>query len=310
MQRLNVRDVALGKWPGILVALGMADADLTGKHGPCPFCGGKDRFRFDDKDGRGTWFCSQCGAGDGISLVMKFKDCDFKTAAQEVEQVAGIARPGRVAPVQDESKKIDRLRQVWAESSPLQHGDEAMRYLAGRGLTIDTPPSCLRLHPGLDYWHDKKLVGRYPTLVARVVAADGSGATLHRTYLQDGKKAPVPEARKLMSGKPIAGGAIRLASPGEWLGIAEGIETALAATELFKVPVWSCINAAGIESFEPPAGVETLTIFADNDANYAGHKAAYTAAHKLAIRGFDAEVSLPPIYGDWLDFLNQERGGK
>ena len=37
--------------------------------GTCPMCGGKDRFRFDDKGGRGTWICSQCGAGDEIELV-------------------------------------------------------------------------------------------------------------------------------------------------------------------------------------------------------------------------------------------------
>ncbi|NYY79755.1 hypothetical protein DMH17_06695 [Raoultella planticola] len=34
-------------------------------------CGGADRFRFDDKEGRGTWFCNQCGAGDGLKLVEK-----------------------------------------------------------------------------------------------------------------------------------------------------------------------------------------------------------------------------------------------
>jgi hypothetical protein len=37
------------------------------RHQACPVCGGSDRFRFDDKEGRGTWFCNQCGAGDGLA---------------------------------------------------------------------------------------------------------------------------------------------------------------------------------------------------------------------------------------------------
>ena len=52
-------------------SLGVPAKALTNRHGPCPVCGGKDRFRFDDKGGRGTWICSTCGAGDGIELVKR-----------------------------------------------------------------------------------------------------------------------------------------------------------------------------------------------------------------------------------------------
>ena len=61
---------ATGQWPVILPALGIA-LQPNGKPQPCPTCGGKDRFRFDNQDGRGTWFCNQCGAGDGLNLVEK-----------------------------------------------------------------------------------------------------------------------------------------------------------------------------------------------------------------------------------------------
>lgn len=50
---------AAGQWANILTRFGADAAALDGKHHPCPACGGKDRFRFDDKDGRGTHFCSQ-----------------------------------------------------------------------------------------------------------------------------------------------------------------------------------------------------------------------------------------------------------
>ncbi|EMK7756456.1 primase-helicase zinc-binding domain-containing protein, partial [Yersinia enterocolitica] len=45
---------ARGKWDFILDALAISHSK---QHSPCPACGGKDRFRFDDRQGAGTWFC-------------------------------------------------------------------------------------------------------------------------------------------------------------------------------------------------------------------------------------------------------------
>ena len=76
--RLDVataRARARGSWDQILPVLGIQVPPHPMKHGPCPCCGGKDRFRFDDKDGTGSWYCNQCNphAGDGFALVMKVK---------------------------------------------------------------------------------------------------------------------------------------------------------------------------------------------------------------------------------------------
>jgi len=305
MQRLNVREVAAGKWPGILAGMGLSDRALSGKHGPCPICGGTDRFRFDDKEGRGTWFCSHCGAGDGVNLAMRVTGLDFRTAALEIERAAGVIQSLVRQPEQDEAAKVRNLSQTWAEGSRLTRGDEAMTYLARRGLGIETAPDCLRLHAALPYFDNRVLVGKFPAMLARVVAPDGRGANIHRTYLQSGHKAPVSAPKKLMAGKPVAGAAVRLFPVAERLGIAEGIETALAAAQLFGVPVWSCISATGIQSFEPPEGVRELVIFGDNDSHFVGQSAAYAAANRLERRGFAVTVTIPPTPGDWLDQLNE-----
>ncbi len=302
-----IREVAQGRWRGILSSFGLTDKQLSGKHTACPVCGGKDRFRFDDKEGRGTFFCSHCGAGDGVQLVMSLKGIDFMTAAHEIEAIAGVVQPAPVAKLPDDNQKLDALRRVWGESKPLAIGDEAMRYLAGRGLNLSTPPDNLRLHPALPYHDGEKFVGKFQAMVALVLAPDGTGATLHRTYLKDGRKAPVECPKKLMPGRSVTGAAIRLSSAGEGVGIAEGIETALAASIRFGIPVWSCVTAHGLETFEPPAGVTRITIFADNDASFTGQKAAYTAAFRLVQQGFDVVVQVPAAVGDWLDVLEGAR---
>ena len=62
---------ARGRWKEILPQFGIDPKFLTNRHGPCPLCRGKDRFRFDDKDGSGSYFCNQCGPGSGVILIRK-----------------------------------------------------------------------------------------------------------------------------------------------------------------------------------------------------------------------------------------------
>lgn len=301
--RLDVRQIAQGRWRSILTALGMDKRALSGKHGPCPMCGGKDRFRFDNKEGRGTYFCSGCGAGDGVQLAMGTTGLSFLDVAREVVRIAGTVRPSPTRPERTDDDKLSALRRVFRGSRPIERGDEACRYLAGRGLRLHDLPESIRTHPGMPYLDSGAVLGTFPVMLAIVTDATGRAVSMHRTYLQDAQKAPVPAPKKLMQGLPLSGAAIRLTPVSRVLGIAEGIETALAASELFEVPVWSCISTTGIESFEPPECVEHVIVFADNDANFAGQAAAYRAAHRLALKGYEVEVCIPPSAGDWLDRL-------
>jgi putative DNA primase/helicase len=101
----KITELAKGHWPQILGALaGLSSDQLTDKHQPCPLCGGRDRYRFDDQDGSGSWFCNQCGgpsqsggAGNGMELLMRRTGWTFKEAAERVEQHLGIA-PQRPEP--------------------------------------------------------------------------------------------------------------------------------------------------------------------------------------------------------------------
>ena len=165
-ERLEVRQIAQGRWRSILTILGMDERALSGKHGPCPMCGGKDRFRFDDKEGRGTYFCSGCGAGDGVQLAMGITGLSFRDVAAEVERIAGTVRPATTRTDRTDEDKLSALRRVFRESRPIERGDEACRYLAGRGLRLYDLPESIRLHPGMPYRDGGAVLGTFPTMLA------------------------------------------------------------------------------------------------------------------------------------------------
>ena len=112
---MSALEAARGHWPAILGALaGLTSEQLTDKHQPCPLCGGKDRYRFDDQDGTGSWFCNQCGgsaqsggAGSGMDLLMRRTGWEFKEAAKRVEQHLGIA-PQRPEPPNKRAESVWR----------------------------------------------------------------------------------------------------------------------------------------------------------------------------------------------------------
>ena len=107
-----------------------------------------------------------------------------------------------------------------------------------------------------------------------------------------------------------SGAAVRLAPPEHKLGIAEGIETALAASVLFNMPVWAALTAGLLGQWTPPAKVETVFVFGDNDASATGQAAAYTLTQKLKAKGIATFVEIPLRTGeDWADVLIRQRAG-
>lgn len=294
-------DAARGKWKGVLLTLGMARSHLTGKHGPCPVCEGKDRFRFDDKEGQGTFICSQCGAGHGFRLLELWKGWDFRTAAAEVDKIVGRVQPEPAKPRPDPDKQRGDVLRLWKSGAKVLPTDPVGLYLTRRDLPLPQNTDALRFVPSCPVPHE---AGGRMAMVAKIAGADGQGVNLHRTFLTPhGSKADMPNPRAVMPGTIPDGSAIRLSMHGDRLGIAEGIETALAASKRFGLPVWAAISSTMLAKWTPPEGVREVMVFGDSDDGFGGQAAAYALAHRLKVRlKLAVEVRIPGALGkDWAD---------
>ncbi len=298
----QVKVDSLGRWPGILTHFGIEVG--IGKHCPCPHCGGKDRFIFDNKDGHGTWHCQQCDphAGDGFALLVKILQIDFVEACKQVDKILGTVEPSKHQP--ERTITPETLRKIFKDSEPITKGDPGHLYLKNRGL--HSMPKMLRVGR---VWEAETKENQL-AILALFSLADGTAATMHRTYIKDGKKLDIEAPKKFLPAlKPLNGGAIRLYEAGPVLGIAEGIETAVACHEQYGIPVWAAIGTSMMAGFEPPKEIESLIVFSDNDLNFAGQRAAYKLANRTVIeKKIPVSVEVPEIAGeDFLDEINRTK---
>jgi putative DNA primase/helicase len=233
-----------------------------------------------------------------------------KLAAPEMDDFAEMLERGKAR------KRKEKLQRTWDESTPILPGSIAWNYLVNfrKVLRVDEPVPAVMRETILKYFDDDgKLIDEFPAIVSRMAKPDGNLACIHRTYLaKDGmSKAPVEKAKKLMSPEndgDNSGAAIRLFEPeviGDKLvlGIAEGIETALAAHQLFGTSVWAAWSSGGIAKFVPPPGLTHLFIFHDNDS--AGRKAASELEKRIHVDQPKIKtLCRPPEHSnDWADVL-------
>ncbi len=85
------------------------------------------------------------------------------------------------------------------------------------------------------------------------------------------------------------------------LGIAEGIETSLAVSQIIAWgPVWAAGSAGGIERFPVLPGIDSITLFPDADDDGVSLAAARACADRWADADRNARIHVPPAGHDWL----------
>jgi putative DNA primase/helicase len=279
------------------------NANFLGKNrSGCPLCGGKDRFRFDDKDGHGSYFCNQCGSGDGFMLAQKFTGRPFAVIADMVRNLFQEPIPEGKTKLTRREDRQHTYDRIWNAAQRPSEGGPLHAYQTNR-FGRPWPSNAIREAIQFKHLESNSVCAAQ---IARITDATGQLVNLHVTYLtKDGKKADVTPQKRVLSGKLPEGSAIRIWPAARIMGIAEGIETAIAAAVLFRMPVWAAINGSLLAKWNPPEQAEIIHIFGDNDENFTGQAKAYELAHKIKLLGkHEVHVKIPPHAGwDWNDVM-------
>lgn len=268
-------DFVIGKTPQILAYYNLPPVDARNHYrGECPMCGRKNKLRIDDKEGTGSWICV-CGSGTLFKLLELTTGKDFRTLAKEIDEAFGNTFEGQY----QQPKVNDKLQTCVSRFRHINkiEGSPAQEYLNGRGIT-QMPTGGVKYSEKERHSDEERYYGAMYAIASNEYS---EAIQRHLTYLDGNKKADILRNKKMLSLQEYSGSiAVKLFQAGSTLGIAEGIETALSAHQLYKMPVWSTLNATIMKKFKAPPGVTVLVIYADNDANGTGLNAAFECGNK------------------------------
>lgn len=139
--------------------------------GPCPFCGGRDRFRV--WPARGRFWCRKCGAqGDAIDYIRRRNGLGFR------EAVEALGLPGRSTgptaslarlpsePLAPPNANWQERGRVFAAECEValwsEIGARALAWLRGRGLSDDVIREARLGYNAQDRWEDRGKWGLGP----------------------------------------------------------------------------------------------------------------------------------------------------
>jgi len=261
--------------------------------GPCPVCGGADRFAV--HLGKQLWNCRGCGkGGDVLDLVQHIDGVGLGGAVRTLtgEQIKATAKPranpresAQASHAEYEQRQRETARYLWSARRPIA-GTIAETYLRERGYGGPLPPT-LAFLPARN--------GHPPAMIAAFAFMDecASGMlgepdnimAVHLTMLKpDGSGKADVTPNKIMIASP-AGNPIAVAAMSDsmWgLAITEGIEDALSIHAATGLGAWATGSASHMPKLATAivrAEPECVHVFADGDV--AGQRHAHELAAEL-----------------------------
>jgi putative DNA primase/helicase len=265
--------------------------------GPCPRCGGVDRFSVSVR--KQKFNCRVCGVGGGvIRLVQHLDRCEFKRA---IATLAGggprtTPQPNPASPSvkKDIQSSVQTAAWLWSLREPITEGMPPWLHLRKRGYTMPIPVTLSYLparnpHPAAMIAPFAMAAEPEPGMLAGPKPISG----VHLTRLTaEGDKAPGAAGKtKIMLGV-CKGSPVTISPANDLCGMAvtEGIEDGLSVYQVTGLGVW----VAGAAAFMPalaalvPDYIETVTIC--GHADLAGRRGALDLARALKARGIEVLV--------------------
>jgi hypothetical protein len=229
--------------------------------GPCPRCGGDDRFVISPQQvPQKQFLCRPSNkGGDVISMIEHVREVPFMAAC---EIINGCPAPQRQSTVQPVDPEVERARQDARRDAELLRAEQAKAEVAKKACSASAFfDDCktilgthgeayyrlrgiplygdvvddLRFHPAIKYKADDgELVGRFPAVVAAIRTPERRLIGAHITYLDPDEPIKLTEphvpkgsVQKKVWGNQV-GGAIYLGAVRPVMAIGEGIETTIA----------------------------------------------------------------------------------
>jgi putative DNA primase/helicase len=270
----SARSVAIDQ---VIVWRGIKLRGKIERVGPCPRCGGTDRFSINTR--KGVFNCRGCNVGgDAMSLTRfldgsSFRDACLTLAGERASiKYHGPQRRLEPRPVteSDEHRQRSKARYLFGSSVPAA-GTLVKSYLQARGIGV--PSSALRFLPPRKPTHHPAVLVPYglpdePEPGVIDIAIDAITAVQLTLLKPDGASKADVEPNKMTVGSP-AGKPMVVAPINDLLGLAicEGAEDALSAHQATGLGAW----ASGGDSFLPkiadavPDYVEAVTIYAHSE---------------------------------------------
>jgi putative DNA primase/helicase len=269
--------------------------------GPCPGCGGVDRFSLNKE--RRIFNCRRSGGGDAIAMVQHALGLNFLEAVEFItgekrvtsatREVSNNAPPKSPA---SDADKSDKARWLWRQRQPIVEGRPPWVYLRQVRGYLGPVPATLGL-PTAKGGHPPSMIAAYglasepePRILA-ISDADVRAVHVTRLALDVTAKAGGKDS-KITIGPPL-GSPIVLAPPndGLCLAITEGIEDGLSVYAATGMGVWAAGSAAYMPALADrvPAWMDCVTVVGDRDED--GVPYATKLATKLKARGVETRLT-------------------
>ncbi|HEO9718318.1 TPA: DUF927 domain-containing protein [Morganella morganii subsp. morganii] len=299
----DIVNASKGRWPHILHNMGI-NVPENNKHGACPKCGGKDRFRFDDKNGKGTWFCNHCGNGDGLDLITLVTGKDIKSSCHEINKIIQLPEFRKITPT--------RIKKVSAEKGvgtyeKLKNGclSGESQYLTNKGLM-----------------NNQYNITGHPYTQGNFSFPAGSLllplVNCQQTVTGGQLISPAGE-KSLLSGSVLSGSFIivspQTAAQPEQIIITEGFATGLSIAKITDALIVAAVAATNlVKAAQQLRGKwpdARIIIAGDNDFSDGSDNTGKMWAERAA-RAVDGWVTLPPTHykADWDDYRQENNPEK
>jgi DNA primase len=269
---------------------------------------------FHVSDTRGTYKCYGCGAwGDAIDFVMQTRGLSFKDALSELQgsshTVSYIGQCQtrdsiKADASEDDKRRIAHAHGLWLKREPVP-GTLAEDYLRQIRAVSMPIPDILGF---VDSAYCSPLGEETAALIAPLQNSAGHVTAVQQIFLcretMDAWRDDNNRRIKRTLGA-MQDGCVRLGLPDTTLGLAGSVEDALAASELFSLPVWATCGEQRFERVWIPPEIEELIIFADADK--AGRDAAEAAKRRFGGR-MAVMIHAPDGLKDWNADLQRRVG--